>query len=174
MPIPQMFTFSSKHIEAYEKKCSKDNLKKLGLNLNHILGNYSEEHFDIIAENTNEHYQVNWIDISKNEELDDQFIYDNHKNLNTSTFISKVFGFVTSKSISEPLAITSIESGKFPNNPKILCSTVEPFIFRTVRSKTLVLDPFQLVKKYLSARNCEKATVSTVSVVSAGTVIRIF
>jgi len=74
-----MFTFSKEDIEKYEKKCYQDNLKKLGLNLNHILGNFSEEHLDIIAENTDEHYKVHWIDISKNEKLDDQFIYDNHE-----------------------------------------------------------------------------------------------
>jgi len=36
---------------------------KITSNLHNILGNYEEEHFEIIAQNMNDNYEVNWKDI---------------------------------------------------------------------------------------------------------------
>jgi len=77
MTQPQYFTFSTEEIEAYYEECDAEQLCKIMLNIPNILGNYEEDHFDIIAKNIDNTDEVNWKDISKNEKLSDQFIYNN-------------------------------------------------------------------------------------------------
>lgn len=75
------FTFSDEDIEEYNEECDAKKLYENMMNIPNILGNYEEDHFDIVAENTNDDYEINWKDISKNEKLDEQFIYNNSDKL---------------------------------------------------------------------------------------------
>lgn len=69
-------TFSDKEIKTHkEEEKSLTEVKETKYNLDVILGNFTNEQLDIIACYTNAEFVVDWESLSKNEELDDSFIY---------------------------------------------------------------------------------------------------
>jgi len=82
MSKPEFFTFSDEDIKEYEYECEENKIqKRLNSNISFILGNYEPEHWEIISEYINEKNEINWKDVSKYGELDDQFIHNNGNKL---------------------------------------------------------------------------------------------
>ena len=82
MPEPQFFTFSDEDIKSYEEECEEKKIQNiLNSNISYILGNHEPEHFEIISKYINENNKINWVNISKYEILDEQFIHNYSKKL---------------------------------------------------------------------------------------------
>ena len=88
MTEPKYFTFSDEDIKRYEDECEEREIQqKLKYNIENCLGNYEPHHLEIILNNITEYDTIDWNSISKNEILDDQFIYNYGKHLNWSRLI---------------------------------------------------------------------------------------
>jgi len=69
MPQSEVFRFSDKHIKDYEENHYLENDR------DYLLGNIKEENMDVIIENMDEDYSVNWDNICEKNELDYKFIH---------------------------------------------------------------------------------------------------